>query len=210
MGRPTVPEEDKAKPNDRLNCEVCGMDYSRSNKSKHIVSKLHKMAERLTAGEKQHGGFNGIKEYKHKKLSNKEVKKRLKNLDSESESEEESSEEETPRKKSTHQYKKRLIGDNNIIDSVFADIPEEYHDYIKQNHGKIYLKPDGIEYFNNPNYSYEQKIAMIDEISKLPRKKYHDDIDNNVVHRNNIFHGNPEEIKEKIRNLGKFYYSYFE
>jgi hypothetical protein len=91
-------------------------------------------------------------------------------LDSESESEEESSEEETPRKKSTHQYKKRLIGDNNIIDSIFADIPEEYHDYIKQNHGKIYLKPDGIEYFNNPNYSYEQKIAMIDEISKLPKE----------------------------------------
>lgn len=41
FGRPRKKEEDKAKPTDRIKCEVCGEIYSRCHKSSHQVSKIH-------------------------------------------------------------------------------------------------------------------------------------------------------------------------
>ncbi len=50
MGRRPMSEEDKAKPNDRVTCDICGIEYSRSNKCRHILSKIHKLAEKMVGG----------------------------------------------------------------------------------------------------------------------------------------------------------------
>lgn len=47
MGRPIVPDNDKAHPNDKICCDVCSNEYTRSNKSKHDNSKWHKMAANM-------------------------------------------------------------------------------------------------------------------------------------------------------------------
>lgn len=50
MGRKPMSEEDKAKPSDRITCDVCGIEYSRSNKCRHVLSKIHKLAEKIVGG----------------------------------------------------------------------------------------------------------------------------------------------------------------
>lgn len=48
MGRPKKDERDKADPNERLVCKICSLEYTRSNKSKHLKSKYHMIVENLT------------------------------------------------------------------------------------------------------------------------------------------------------------------
>lgn len=40
-GRPRKNEEDKAKPTDRLICEVCGGEFTRYNRSAHNKTRVH-------------------------------------------------------------------------------------------------------------------------------------------------------------------------
>ena len=47
-GRPIKKEEEKAKPNDKINCNICGKIYTRANQTRHKKSKYHTLAERLT------------------------------------------------------------------------------------------------------------------------------------------------------------------
>lgn len=44
-GRPRKVE--KAMPNDKVKCELCGIVFSRSNRSKHKKTKMHKVYENL-------------------------------------------------------------------------------------------------------------------------------------------------------------------
>jgi len=41
IGRPRKKEEDKAKPNDRLICDICGGKFIRSHRSRHNQNKVH-------------------------------------------------------------------------------------------------------------------------------------------------------------------------
>lgn len=169
IGRPRVAEEDKCKPNDILECPLCKETFMRANQTRHRKSKFHQLAEQLTSKQKRHGGFDEIKEYKPKKISSKELKKRLSRLDSESESESES-EEEYPKKSHNNLLKKRSRQDIYASKSKTMDIPEEFHNYITQNYGVLYFKPEAEPYFNNPNISNEEKIQAIDEVAKMQGK----------------------------------------
>jgi hypothetical protein len=42
-GRPPMPEEEKAKPSDRIICELCHKEFIRSNRSSHNKSERHKL-----------------------------------------------------------------------------------------------------------------------------------------------------------------------
>ena len=167
LGRPRKSDEDKANPYDKLECPLCGETFLRSNQTRHRKSKLHKLAEQLTSSQKKHGGFNDTNEYKPKKLSNKEIKKRLKNLDSDNESESDNSDEEIQIKKPI--YKKRLVSQRKMI-----NIPQELHDYVLENYGTIRLNPDKLieaeEYFNNPYISFHEKTQTLDDIARMQRK----------------------------------------
>lgn len=41
IGRPKMKEEDKAKPGDRLVCDVCGEKFIRSHRTRHNQNKVH-------------------------------------------------------------------------------------------------------------------------------------------------------------------------
>lgn len=46
-GRPRMNEIDKAKPYDRIRCDICDVEFVRSNRSKHNSSKYHKLCEKM-------------------------------------------------------------------------------------------------------------------------------------------------------------------
>ena len=48
-GRPKVCTEDRSNPTDKIICEICGMEFSRSNRTRHQDSKMHQLAVRLTS-----------------------------------------------------------------------------------------------------------------------------------------------------------------
>ena len=182
MGRPKTREEDKCKPNDKLNCEICGMDYSRSNKSKHIQSKFHKLAEKITTLNIQQGGNQ--KKHKHRKLSNR--KRRLKKSDTDSEN-------------STSEHReRRTLRDRCEQEIPTLNMPNIFHDYIHQKYGELFFKREAENYFNDPNISYEEKIRTIDEIAEEQGKKYNKDIYNNVQNS-----GNPQELLQELRDPEK-------
>ncbi len=101
-GRPIVEEEDKKKPNDKLDCKVCGGSYTRAHKSAHEKTKQHLIYAKLdddirkvvlnkpkqlggtvTADEFNYHGAsrrvreNFLPEQTKEKLSLKEMKRRL-------------------------------------------------------------------------------------------------------------------------------------
>lgn len=41
VGRPRKKEEDKAKHNDRVICDICGGSFTRSHRSSHNKTKIH-------------------------------------------------------------------------------------------------------------------------------------------------------------------------
>lgn len=43
----------KARPYDRLTCEICGKDYTRCNKGKHEVTQFHKIYANMNANLKK-------------------------------------------------------------------------------------------------------------------------------------------------------------
>ncbi len=45
-GRP-IPENGKAKPTDRIKCEICGKEYFRSGSTKHKRTEYHRAMERV-------------------------------------------------------------------------------------------------------------------------------------------------------------------
>lgn len=40
-GRPRKPDNEKAKPTDRITCEICGKEYFRSGSANHKATKHH-------------------------------------------------------------------------------------------------------------------------------------------------------------------------
>jgi hypothetical protein len=42
-GRPPKDPSEKAKPTDRVICDICGGQFTRWNRSKHNVTKVHKL-----------------------------------------------------------------------------------------------------------------------------------------------------------------------
>jgi hypothetical protein len=44
-GKPKMAEEDKAKPTDRLVCELCGKEFVRWNRAHHKKSQRHQLYE---------------------------------------------------------------------------------------------------------------------------------------------------------------------
>ncbi|AEY99244.1 zinc finger C2H2-type domain-containing protein [Megavirus courdo7] len=47
IGRPRKKPEDKAKPNDKLICNICGGGYTRANISKHKKTQKHQIFEQM-------------------------------------------------------------------------------------------------------------------------------------------------------------------
>jgi phosphorylcholine metabolism protein LicD len=172
VGRPRVAEEDKARPNDILECPLCKETFMRANQTRHRKSKLHKLAEKLTSG-KQKGGYNRTNEYKPQKLTNKELRKRLGKNDSDSESDsntESESEDEYPRKPLNNLLKKRSVQEVYKPKSKTMDIPQKFHNYITENYGTLMFKPEAEDYFNDPNISDEEKVQTIDQVANMQGK----------------------------------------
>ncbi len=46
-GRPKKSETDKAKPNERVTCDICGVEFVRSNRSSHKLTKFHKVCQQV-------------------------------------------------------------------------------------------------------------------------------------------------------------------
>src|SRR5687768_2322565 len=134
-GRPRKAVEEKAKWDDKLKCPLCGETFMRANQTRHRKSKYHQLAEQLISSKKQSGG-DKIKEYTPKKLTNKEIRKRLSKIDleSDSDSNDETNDElnyEYP-KQNKNLLKKRSVQKIHETKSKTLDIPIEFHDYISQ------------------------------------------------------------------------------
>lgn len=213
LGRPKLADEDKAKPNDRLKCDVCGGTFLRNSRTRHNRTKVHKIYENMNntmrdmllqdsknKGKKKLTLNEYIESSKNKenikKILQPVPKKKIKNLDSDDEESEnadmvggyDNSSDENP----IH----RAIRLNNE-----QKIPYKYNNYIAEHFGTILLYPADVKFLNS-NVSHNEKIHLINELAQKQGKKYYDDIDN--VDPNDIWNGNAEEIKAKIRKLGKF------
>lgn len=46
-GRPPIPEDQRAKPNDRIVCNLCKKEFVRANRSHHNKTERHKLYERI-------------------------------------------------------------------------------------------------------------------------------------------------------------------
>jgi len=46
-GRPKKKEEDKAKPGDRIICDICGEKFIRSHRSRHNQNKVHQVYAKI-------------------------------------------------------------------------------------------------------------------------------------------------------------------
>lgn len=49
IGRPKKREEDKAKPTDRIKCEICSKEFYRSGRANHKKTAYHKAHERMNS-----------------------------------------------------------------------------------------------------------------------------------------------------------------
>jgi hypothetical protein len=47
VGRPKKEECDKAKPTDRIQCNICGGSFFRNNRSRHNNTKVHQFALKM-------------------------------------------------------------------------------------------------------------------------------------------------------------------
>jgi|SRR5271154_1709771 len=47
LGRPRKDESEKAKPTDRIQCEICGNIFSRCHRSAHRKTKIHQAYENM-------------------------------------------------------------------------------------------------------------------------------------------------------------------
>lgn len=197
MGRTKLDDDEKANPNDRITCDICGSYYTRSNKSKHLTTKLHKMAEKyLPIIEKQeneiklHKAVSASRKQRGGNEKDKHRRKLLKRLhDSDTEEEDYVEEKVIP---------KKPIKNNQPM----AKLPKQINDYITQTYGKIYVMPDFVAYLNDNNVTDDEKYDAIDDyVEKSNRIKNPSSINNNV---NFDVYGNPEEIKKSIWNATKF------
>ena len=167
MGRPRKDENDKADPNQRLVCEICSLEYTRSNKSKHLKSKYHMMVENLTTAkenkrknirnmlkDKQNGGRQYLKE--------KRSRERIIDSGDSSESDTES--------ESSDENINEVKNNKPVTNFLKLNIPDEYFDYIKENNFTVHIFDDKIDQveqlFNDPNVNYDEKIKLIDSIAK--------------------------------------------
>jgi len=46
-GRPRKSDEDKGKPNDRIKCNLCGKEFTRSNRSHHNNTQVHLLYKKV-------------------------------------------------------------------------------------------------------------------------------------------------------------------
>lgn len=47
VGRPRKPDDEKARPGDRVVCEICGGNFKRSHRSSHNKTKIHMVYENM-------------------------------------------------------------------------------------------------------------------------------------------------------------------
>lgn len=47
IGRPKIPENEQAKPNDQLKCKLCDRFYMRGNYWHHKKTNIHKLCEKM-------------------------------------------------------------------------------------------------------------------------------------------------------------------
>lgn len=197
MGRSKIDEKDKAKPNDRIVCEICSLEYTRSNKSKHLKSKFHMMTEKLvTATERKEHSVGNILKHRQKGGSRFSKEKRSRKIISDESSDSESGSE-------SRKY------DGHENSSFASKISDELNDYITENYGQIFVKNEYKSFLLDPNLSFDKKTDLVDRIAnsqnKFKNRQNIYDIDNNVENNNgNLYEGSAAEIQERVRKLGKF------
>lgn len=195
-GRPVVAEEDKAKPNDRLECKVCGGSYTRAHKSSHEKTKQHQIYAKLdddirkvvlnkpkqlrgtvTAKEiDYHGAYERVRE----KINGEKMKRRLGQM-------------------RFHREDNSSSKNENKTKNKILDMPKKFHDYIIQHYGTIFFKPEDEKYFNNPTIRDEEKIQTINEIAEMQGKKYHDiyNVPHNYRNQSILYElRDPEKLKK--------------
>lgn len=78
-GRPKIPEEKKCKPNDKLICDICGGNFTRSGRTGHNNSKKHQIYVKLTKTGRElllKKDYDSLKE----RASQQKINEKIKNI----------------------------------------------------------------------------------------------------------------------------------
>jgi hypothetical protein len=74
-GRPIIPKNKQAKPNDRIICKICKGEFTRANRSKHNNTKVHKLMEKMNEDVRKILENDDQKQNRGEKISVTEFKK---------------------------------------------------------------------------------------------------------------------------------------
>ena len=188
-GRPKLPENEKAKPTDRIKCEVCGKEYFRSGKTAHIRGKIHQEYLKI------HNSVQKvIKE--NKKGNNKKDENGTKIL--------------TPHELHLGIAKKSIVKKyNHMFDKKsLADIYREEDDLDELSDIENFESDEADS--SLPGHLGTRKIESENKI-KSKVYKYGDESNDDSRNekkddgfRRNLLTGSAEEIQERIRKLANF------
>lgn len=171
-GRPRKPENEKAKPTDRIECSDCGGIYTRNNRTAHNQTKIHKLSiknnnkyndlvNNLLGGSVM-GENDKVKYITRDDLRNnamrKSIKKKLQKMDEEdNESYEQIDPEEFIIKKSKHMKNEK---------DKFVSERELFNTYILNRYGNLWIPEPALgelkDALNDKSMSIPQKFEAID------------------------------------------------
>jgi len=162
-GRPRKKEEEKIQPNEKIECEICGGKYLRTNKSKHVKTNLHVRNLKKTS--------NILKNKNDLEL----IKKIL--TINENNGIDESKKYESSKKHITQ------LSSSGEEESSYEEQDERTYieEYFVNKYGKFELTPKLIEFIDTSNHDTEQKIKIIDKW--INDNKQHKTNENNEKHK---------------------------
>lgn len=189
MGRPNIKEKKKAHPNDVMLCVICEKEYTRSNKSKHMKSAVHKACENLL--NKRQSELPGWSD----KLKGGKLKQKFIN---DSESDDKIDQEEQIYKELKKMRSKKTGSHSNNLKNWVSKKSESESESDSESEDIITLSKEGAAYLNNPNVPMEAKHKYIDSLPSTKNRS-------NIISSNELYHnGNAENLKRKIRDIGRF------
>jgi len=185
-GRPRKLEQDKAKPRDRIICDICGGSFTRTNRTRHNNTKLHKAYEKMNKTvrkillneedekdinkqnirdvhqndlKKRLKNFDEPKQKNIRNVHQNDLKKRLKNFD------EPKQQNISPESfSSSSSENDELFINNSMKEGIEIKIPPQIVYYITKKFGRTIIPYEMIPHLINPNISDLDKFKMIDNL----------------------------------------------
>ncbi len=166
MSRNKNYKKERLDPNDRIPCDICSIEYTRSNKTKHLKSKYHLLVEQYQKMNKMKKKYDES-DSENESASNSESSDSNSSIESENEYDEEKNDEQITKllrnriltnKKQVEQHK------NNT--NQLAHASKWIHEYVTEEYGQLLIPEIYTKSLNDPQIPAYEKIQFIDYIAQ--------------------------------------------